>query len=359
LTPGDAGGRLVGFRLAQPADISARVEHHIGEGTTSEEARAIDVTLNTVLTTSSDGRNTLVQLPAEKLRAVDATVSAESGGRLHVTGSILGTAILVTPPGPGQQQPLEAVVDPATASTARNGLITIETSSGPLSVHPAAVVDRFPGVASRFAIMDIATLQPALDLLQPGAGTPNEVWLAADSATHERALATRLSDRTYDTIVVDRRSTRQDALATDPLAVATLLILAASAVIAIVLGACALWFGAAAAASDDRPLLRTLALERVEGRRLVAMVAGKAMAAVCIALPLGLIAGRWLLQIATRLVAVSATSGLPNPPLRLDVPWLAVAVLSIALLALLALSAIAGSISARRVPHEDLMRGTT
>jgi len=92
---------------------------------------------------------------------------------------------------------------------------------------------------------------------------------------------------------------------------------------------------------------------------LVAMVAGKAMAAVCIALPLGLIAGRWLLQIATRLVAVSATSGLPNPPLRLDVPWLSVAVLSVVLLVILAVSAIAGSLSARRVPEEDLMRGTT
>jgi len=359
LTPGDAGGQLVGFRLAQPADVSARIEHHIGEGTTSEAARAIDVTLNTVLTTSSGGQNTLVQLSADKLGAADATVGAETGGRVHVTGSILGTAILVTPAGPGRQQPLEAVVDPATASTARGGLITIETSSGPLNVHPAAVVDRFPGAASRFAIIDIATLQPALDLLQPGAGTANEVWLAADSGTHERALADRLSEPTFGDLVVDRRSTRQDALATDPLAVATLLILAASAVIAIVLGACALWFGAAAAASDDRPLLRTLALERVEGRRLVAMVAGKAMAAVCIALPLGLIAGRWLLQIATRLVAVSATSGLPNPPLRLDVPWITVAALSIALLAILAFSAIAGSISARRVPQEDLMRGTT
>src|SRR4051794_21402318 len=358
LTEGDAGGQLVGFRLAQPADVSAKIEHHIGEGTTSEEARAIDVTVNSVLTTSG-GSPTVVDLPVDRLRASDATVVAEPGSAVHVTGSILGTAILVTPPGPGQQRPLEAVVDPATASTARNGLITVETSSGPISVHPAAIVDRFPGAAARFAIIDIAALQPALDLLQPGAGTPNEVWLAADSGTHERALGERLSDPTFSRLLVDRRSTRQTALATDPLAVATLLILAASAVIAIVLGACALWFGAAAAATDDRPLLRTLALERVEGRRLVAMVAGKAMAAVCIALPLGLIAGRWLLQIATRLVAVSATSGLPSPPLRLDVPWLAVAVLSVVLLVILGVSAIAGSLSARRVPKEDLMRGTT
>ncbi|HZX55857.1 MAG TPA: hypothetical protein VFE86_14320, partial [Ilumatobacteraceae bacterium] len=300
LTDGDAGGRLVGFRIAQPADVSAKIEHHIGEGSTSEEARAIDVTVNSVVTSSGAGQPTVVDLPVDQLRARDATVVAEPGSAVHVTGSILGTAILVTPPGPGQQKPLEAVVDPATASTARNGLITVETSSGPISVHPAAIVDRFPGASARFAIIDIAALQPALDLLQPGAGTPNEVWLAADSGSHERALGERLADPTFSRLLVDRRSTRQSALATDPLAVATLLILAASAIIAIVLGACALWFGAAAAATDDRPLLRTLALQRVEGRRLVAMVAGKAMAAVCIALPLGLIAGRWLLQIATR-----------------------------------------------------------
>jgi hypothetical protein len=148
-------------------------------------------------------------------------------------------------------------------------------------------------------------------------------------------------------------------LATDPLAVVTLLILVASALVAIVLGACAVLFGAAAAATDDRPLLRMLALERVDRRRLVALVAGKSLAAVCLAVPLGLIGGRWLLEIATRLVAVSATSGSPNPPLRLAVPWIAVISLSVGLLVVLGLGALVGAMSARRVPDEDLMRGTT
>ncbi|MGZ6993073.1 MAG: hypothetical protein ACXVKJ_18335, partial [Ilumatobacteraceae bacterium] len=72
-----------------------------------------------------------------------------------------------------------------------------------------------------------------------------------------------------------------------------------------------------------------------------------------------LVAGRWLLRIATRLVAVSATSGQPDPALRLSVPWAAVVPLSIGLLLLLAGGAVVGALSARRVPHEDLMRGTT
>ncbi len=359
LTPGDAGGRLVGFRLAQPADVSARVEHHIGEGTTSEAARAIDVTLQRVQTQSSGGQTTAIGLPVDRLRAADAKVEPESGSAVRVTGSLLGTAILVTPPGPGQLEPLEAVMDPVTASAAVDGIVAVQTSSGTLRVHPSAIVDRFPGVGARFAIMDISALQPALDLLQPGAGTANEVWLASDTSAHEGVLAAQLGDPAFDSIQLDRRSTRQTSLATDPLAVVTLLILMASALVAIVLGACAVLFGAAAAATDDRPLLRMLALERVQGRRLVTMVAGKSLAAVLLAVPLGLIGGRWLLQIATRLVAVSATSGRPNPPLRLAVPWIEVALLSVALLVVLALGAVVGAMSAQRVPDEDLMRGTT
>lgn len=358
LTPGDAGGKLVGFRVAQPADVSARIEHHVGEGNTSEAARAIDVTLRQVQTATADGRFSAIDLQVDQLRAADATVEVQPDRSLRVGGSILGTAILVTPLGPGQETPLSAVVDPATAATATDGIVTIETSSGTLHLRPSAVVSRFPGVGARFAILDIATLQPALDLLQPGAGTANESWLATDSAAHERSLAANLDGTAFDTIDVDRRTTRQTALATDPLSIVTLLILMSSALVAVVLGACAVLFGAATDASDDRPLLRMLALERVGGRRLVAMVAGKSFAAICLAVPLGLVAGRWLLQIATRLVVVSATSDLADPPLRLAVPWAQVALLSISLVVVLGLGSVAGSMSARRVPDEDLLRGT-
>ena len=359
LTPGDAGGRLVGIRIAQPAEVSARIEHHIGEGNTSETALAIDVSVHRIQTVNADGGSTVIELPADQLRAPQASVEVQPDSTVHVTGSILGASILVTPLGPGQQTPLSAVVDPVTASTAINGVVVVETSSGSLRLHPSVVVNRFPGVGARFAIVDITSLQPALDLLQPGAGTANEQWLATDNAVHEQLLAAQLADTGFHAVDVDRRTARQAALASDPLAVVTLLILTASALVAMVLGACAVLFGAAADASDDRPLLRMLALERVRARRLVAMVAAKSMAAVILAIPLGLVGGRWLLQIATRLVVVSATSVQPNPPLRLAVPWLTVAALAIALLGVLGASAFTGALDARRVPHEDLMRGTT
>jgi hypothetical protein len=101
-----------------------------------------------------------------------------------------------------------------------------------------------------------------------------------------------------------------------------------------------------------------LALERVRSRHLVAMVAGKSMAAVVLAVPLGIIGGRWLLAVATRLVAVSATSLSPNPPLRLDVPWVALTAVSIVLVAVVGVGAAVGAMTARHVPDDDLLRGT-
>ena len=359
LTPGDAGGQLVGLRLAQPADLSARIEHHVGEGNTSAEARPVEVVLHDVETLRADGQSAAITLTADRLHAANATVEVQTDSALKITGSLLGVAILVAPTGPGQDEPVNAVVDPVTAKTASNGIVVVETSSGTIRLRPVAVVNRFPGVGGRFAIADVDTLQPALDLLSPGAGTSNELWLASDSATHEQSLAAALGKSGFAPIDVDRRSSRQEALATDPLSVVTLLILTASALVAVVLGACAVLLGAAADANDDRPLLRMLALERVPGRRLVAMVAGKSLAVILLAIPLGLVAGRWLLRIATRLVAVSATSGRPNPALRLSVPWAIVVPLSFTLLVLLTLGALAGALSAHRVPNEDLMRGTT
>jgi hypothetical protein len=358
LTPGDAGGNLVGFRVAQPGDVSAKIEHHVGEGTTSEDARPIDVVLQRIETTSADGAASALTLPVEQLHAPDATVEPQAGSTVHVAGSILGASILVTPRGPGQTEPINAIVDPVTARSAVNGVIEVETSNGSIRLRPSAVVNRFPGVGTRFLIADVAALQPALDLLQPGAGTPNELWLAADSAAAERSLAARLDEPSFGVVDVDARVSRQTALATDPLATVTLLILTSSALVAMVLGACAVLFGAAADASDDRPLLQMLALERVRSRKLVAMVAGKSMAAVLLAIPLGVLGGRWLLAVATRLVAVSATSLSPNPPLRLDVPWVVLTLLSLVLLAAVGLGALAGAMAARNVPDDDLLRGT-
>ena len=90
---GRCRGELIGFRLAQPADVSARVEHHIGEGTTSEAARAIDVVLSHVQTTTPTDGPPSVDLQVDRLRAADAVVEVQPDSAVRVTGSLLGVAI--------------------------------------------------------------------------------------------------------------------------------------------------------------------------------------------------------------------------------------------------------------------------
>ena len=68
---------------------------------------------------------------------------------------------------------------------------------------------------------------------------------------------------------------------------------------------CAVLFGAAAGRQRRSSAAPDARARTSWPRTVVAMVAGKSLAAVCLAIPLGLLGGRWLLQIATRLVAVS------------------------------------------------------
>ena len=315
--------------------MSARIEHHVGEGNTSAEARPVEIVLQHVQTLSADGRSAAIALSTDKWHAANATVEVQTDSAVKITGSLLGVAILVTPTGPGQDEPVNAIVDPVTAKTAQRW----HRRGGDQQRHRSPPPGRSRQTVSRsgWQIRDRRRRHPAAGPRPVVARRRNlQRVVARQRLGGARAIVGRGARQVrLSQIDVDRRSVRQQALATDPLSVVTLLILTASAIVAVLLGACAVLFGAAADATDDRPLLRMLALERVEGRRLVAMIAGKTLAVILLAIPLGLVAGRWLLGIATRLVAVSATSGRPNPALRLSVPWAIVVPLSFTLLVLL------------------------
>ena len=76
-----------------------------------------------------------------------------------------------------------------------NGIVVVETSSG--SAARPTGGGRQPLPWSRREVRRSSTstpLQPAMDLLQPGAGTSNELWLAATLRHHERSLAASLGE---------------------------------------------------------------------------------------------------------------------------------------------------------------------
>jgi hypothetical protein len=277
---------------------------------------------------------------------------------VSLTVSIQGRSSLLVPRPAELADPLPAIVDPVTAGTARNGVVTLDSADGRLRIRPVAVVERFPGAASRFAVVDIDLLQPAFDLVQPGFGTANEVWIAADGARAEGAAAAALAaDRRLGVLDIDRRTDRLRDLEDDPLARSTLAILIGSALAAAVLAGLALIVGALADATDDRALHRTLALEGVSAKRLVGFQTVKTLGVVLMAIPVGLAGGAAILRLVTRTVAVTAGAIVAEPALRLSLPMaVAGAMLSVFLLTA-ACGALLGALPLQRVPTSDLLRG--
>ena len=369
LEAGDAGGRLVGFRIGQDIEAASRTEHHIGEGDTSVGALLVAGSIDRVVWSDRNGEAALGDVGAQAL-SIDwpgLTISVgeisskpdnDSTGGVEVSLSIQGTSALLVPSPEELAEPLPAIVDPVTAGTARNGVVTLDSADGRLLVRPIAIVERFPGVATRFAVVDIDLLQPAFDLVQPGFGTANEVWIAADDVAAERAAASALSaDPALSVLEIDSRRERLTALRDDPLARSTLAILVGSALAAALLAGLALVVGALADATDDRALHRTLALEGVSARRLVGFQTAKTLGLVLMSVPVGIAGAAGMLRLVTRTVAVTAGAVAPEPALRLSLPMALAAATVLLFLVVAVVSAVLGALPLRRVPSSDLLRG--
>lgn len=100
----------------------------------------------------------------------------------HVKSTVHGSTDLVffgKPP----DSPVLAIVDASTASTATNGIVTLEVQGqGELRVRVVEVANRFPTVGSRFVVLDKVAMASTLDRVQPGLGAATEMWIAAGNA---------------------------------------------------------------------------------------------------------------------------------------------------------------------------------
>ena len=363
LEANDAGGRLIGFRVGQDIEAASRTEHHIGEGDTSVGALLVTGSIDSISWHRAGsepvaGAGDPLAVAWSELRTTRGELSVDGAAGVSLNVSIQGRSSLLVPQPAELADPLPAIVDPVTAGTARNGVVTLDSADGRLRIRPVAVVERFPGAAARFAIVDIDLLQPAFDLVQPGFGTANEVWIAADGAGAEQAAAAALAaDPQLGVLEIDRRTDRLRDLEDDPLARSTLAILVGSALAAAVLAGLALIVGALADATDERALHRTLALEGVSPRRLVGFQTVKTMGLVLMAIPVGLVGGAAILRLVTRTVAVTAGAIAAEPALRLSLPMTVAGGMLLVFIATAACGACLGALPLRRVPATDLLRG--
>jgi hypothetical protein len=350
----DRGGRFIGFRVGQPASTTERIEHHVGEGNTGAPAASVALAFRDVIAVAASGD---VALPFEPSRfsSRQANVTVRDDGSMQVEVALQGSAALVLPT--PSRDPLPALVDTVTASAAQDGIVTIDTSGSQIAFRVVGVAPLFPTASNRFIVTDVAHLRQHLDLAQPGFGTPTEVWLASDTSAHETELRQLLQKAPYQALKVDSRVERYDTLRTDPLSRMTLAVLLGSAALAGLLAAGALALNAVAERSEDEAFHRALALEGATHRVISKLVADRAMGLALVAVPVGLVGGGFLVSIIVDVVKISATAGTPQPPLRLFLPWLAIAAALGGVIALFSLTARLASRLARSIAPSDLLRG--
>ena len=355
LERGDAGGRFIGLRISQPSETAKRQEHHAGEGRGTAVA-ATSTTLD-IRHIRAVGRGRPVDLVfhADSLTSRAATATALPGGGVRVAVALQGTSALLVPR--VLRAAIPALVDPLTASAATDGILVAETQGRTFEFRVAAVATRFPTLGSRFVVADGAVVGQAFNLAQPAYGTPTEVWLAAASRHGERALADALDRAPFDQLAIDRRADRLSGVRDDPLSRISLGVLIGSALLAGLLAAAALLLSAASERVDDEAFHRALLLEGAPPRTIRRFVWVRTIALTIGAIPVGLLAGGWLISLVVRVVRLTADAIAPEPGLVLSVPWtsLVVALPSAAVLFGVAVSV--GSRLTRPREGQELLRG--
>lgn len=355
LERGDAGGRFIGLRISQPSETAKHQEHHAGEG----RGTAVGATSTTLeirhIRAAGSGAPVDLVLRADSITSRAATVTALPSGGVRVSVALQGTSALLVPR--AVRQAIPALVDPLTASAATNGVLVAETQGQTFEFRVAAVANRFPTLGSRFVVADGAVVGQRFNLAQPAYGTPTEVWLAASSQSGGRALYRALRRPPFDQLALDQRADRLADIRNDPLSRVSLGVLVGSALLAGLLAAAALLLSAASERSDDEAFHRALLLEGATPRTIRRFVWIRTIALAGAALPVGLVAGSWLVSLIVRVVRLTADAIAPEPGLVLSVPWASLVVALSFVAILFCVATAAGTRLARPRAGQDLLRG--
>jgi hypothetical protein len=340
------GSRLVGLRFALPDTTAQKIEHNIG-------AAAVDLGIGEVVAVGANEQASIL-LP-DGLNSSVATVSNEAD-RLLVSAELQGTSITLLPT--SGSPPLRALVDKQTAKQANDGILDLSLGGEPFAVEVVATSERFPTLGPRFVVVDAASLERRLHLLEPGTGTPNELWIGAEPA-QQAALESALNQGRYAGLDIRMRADevnlrRQSA--TTRIALALLFAVGVGAIVIALLG-----LVLALSAGDEREagFHRWLLISGTTRRGVSQFVRRRVIGSMLCGLLLGAFFGVVAAQLAaaglaaSRLEASSINTVLP--PLRIVLPWSGALIVLViaALLSWLTMSRLIAAV----VPSGDLLRG--
>jgi FtsX-like permease family len=247
------------------------------------------------------------------------------GARIRFAFQDTGLRLVLRPvqPTDGRLMPVVVSPDVARAAGGVGGTTVLDFQDTHVDAKVVGVATRLPSVpadAGPFVLADGRWLSTAIDSNAPGEGGPSEVWISAPGDRGE--VGDALSRPPFSSLVVASRSAQERKLADDPLAHATAVALGAAGLVALVLAVLGFWVGVVSELHDERSDffdLEAQGLAPADMRRQLRMRG-------VILLVLGIAGGLGLAVLLTRLVVslirVSGTTGVPEPPLRLDPDWL-------------------------------------
>jgi hypothetical protein len=330
-----SGGRLgvVGLQLTLPLDEQFFFAHRETEGNVSAAPSGV-IDLGPLR--ANDARVT--SWAGWSLRAGGGAARTRGGVRLSFAFPDTGARLMFRPQEPtdGKAMPVVVAREIASAAGGVGSRTRLDFEDVDIPVQIVGVASRLPTVpqsSGPFVLADAAWLQTAIDAGAPGEGTPNEVWL---SARDEPAAAAALRRPPFAALDVTSRAAIQRRLAGDPLARATARALGASALVALVLAVLGFWVGVLSEVRDERSDFFDLEAQGVPPARLRAQLRTRSVILLVVGLVGGAALGALLSLLVVSLVRISATTALPEPPLRFDPAWLesALAIVALAIVTL-------------------------
>jgi hypothetical protein len=220
-------------------------------------------------------------------------------------------------------------------------VLPLQIGGGSVPVRVAGIVDRFPGATDEVVVGDRVALRTAINAAAPGAARENEVWLAVDPVRLD-AVTRALTRPPFRVLAATAERDVEADAHRDPLAHGTLLALAGTAAVALLLAALGLALAVRADLRDDSGEHFDLEAQGASPAFLRRVVRARAATVSAAGLVAGIATGLVLLLLVSRVVTVTSRGGEAEPPLAVVVDP-ALVLVGVALFAVLAALLVGGA----------------
>ena len=220
---------------------------------------------------------------------------------------------------PTDGRPVPVIVTPSLAAAAgAGGVLPIRISGQPLVVRVVGTTTRFPSVDGDVVVADRDTVTTAMNAAAPGSAVPDEVWLRSERPA---ALEQTLRRPPFDALRLESRRAVAAVLRGEPLARGSLLVLVATAAVALVLALVGLLLGLVADLRDESGELFDLESQGAGPPALRRHLRFRTLAVALLGLAGGVVTGAVLSALVVDLIVLTANAAAPQPPLLLALSW--------------------------------------